>query len=302
MRFAFIVTWIAALAVLPAGCGGAGGGAAKKADGRIAVVTAIAPVGAFVERVGGESVAVTVLVPQGQAAETWQLLPRQMEALDGAAVYFQIGLPFEEALVARLRETAPSVRVADLREGLPLRAAEPCDHGGGDDHGHDHGLGGADPHVWLDPLLVKSMSAVIRRELAQASPGGGEVFAANQAAFAVDLDRLHAKIAEMLAPVRGRVFYVFHPAFGYFADRYGLVMRAVEQGGKAPGARHMNEMAAEIRASGARALFTQPQFSTAEAGALAAQAGAAVVTLDDLAADYAANLESIARALAEALQ
>ena len=279
-------------------CAGCGAPPQAPAGGAVEVVVPIAPVGWMAQRVGGADARVSVLVPPGQSAETWQVLPRQMEDLGRAQVYGFVGLPFEGPLVEKLKSMFPSLVVVDLRAGLTLRAGE-CGHGAAE-HDHDHGA--ADPHVWLDPVLLKTMAATLEAALARAAPGKAAAFAANRKALAAELDALHAKMGERLAPVKGREFFVFHPAFGYLAERYGLTQTAVEYEGKAPGARRLSELAEQIKKGGARAIFVQPQYSTAEAKALAESAGLPLATLDDLAADYPENLLRIAGALAERLQ
>jgi zinc transport system substrate-binding protein len=279
-------------------CGGCGAPPTPAADGVTEVVVPIAPAGWLMERVGGPEVRVSVLVPPGQSAETWQVLPRQMEDLGRAQVYGFVGLPFEAPLVEKLKAVFPELVVVDLRQGITLRA-EACRHG--EEQG-DHAHGAGDPHVWLDPVLLKTMAATAATALTKAAPDKAQNFAANLQSLATELDRLHAQAGEILAPVKGREFFVFHPAFGYLADRYGLKQTAVEYEGKAPGARRLSELAEQIKNGGARAMFIQPQYSTAEAKALAESAGLPLVTLDDLAADYPENLLSIARSLAEHLQ
>ncbi len=264
----------------------------------VAVATAIAPVGAFIGRIAGDAVPVTVLVPEGQAAETWQVLPRQMEAMDRARAYFLIGMPFEETFISRLTRANTALEVVDLREGIPL-----LDMACGEHHdGHDHPHGGADPHLWMDPLHVKTVNAAIERTLARLLPDHAAEFAANRAAFDAELDAAHARVAAALAPHAGRALHVFHPAYGYFCARYGLVQKAVEEEGKSPGPRRLNELAEEMRAGAVRVIFTQPQFAQGEAAALARATGARLVTLDDLNPDYIGNLDRMARVIAESFQ
>ena len=279
-------------------CCGCGAPSKPVENGLTDVMVPIAPVGWLMERVGGRDVRVSVLVPPGQSAETWQVLPRQMEDLGRAKLYGFLGLPFEAPLVEKLKTVFPDLMIVDLREGLKLRTGEDHHDEGGVEHAH----GGADPHVWLDPVLLKTMAATAEAALAKVVPDRAPQFAANRQALASELDRLNAQAGEILAPAHGREFFVFHPAFGYLADRYGLKQTAVEHEGKAPGARRLSELAEQIKKDGVHALFIQPQYSTAEARALAESAGLPLVTLDDLAADYPENLLRIAHALAEHLQ
>lgn len=287
--------------VLLLAMGLSGCGKAPVPDGPpVAVATAIAPVGAFIGRIAGDAVSVTVLVPEGQAAETWQVLPRQMEAMDRARAYFLIGMPFEETFIGGLARTNTALEVVDLRDDIPLLDMACGEHHDGE--GHDHAHGGPDPHIWMDPVLVKTVNAAIERTLARLLPDRAAEFAANRAAFDADLDAAHARVAAALAPHAGRALHVFHPAYGYFCARYGLVQKAVEQEGKSPGPRRLNELAEEMKAGAVRVIFTQPQFAQGEAAALARATGARLVTLDDLDPDYIGNLDHMARAIAESFQ
>jgi zinc transport system substrate-binding protein len=290
--------WVLPAALCVVLCCGCGAPPAPVGNGVTEVVVPIAPVGWMMGRVGGSAVRVSVLVPPGQSAETWQVLPRQMEDLGRARLYGFLGLPFEAPLVEKLKAMFPDLVIADLRQGLTLRTGEEHHDEGGAEHAH----GAADPHVWLDPVLLKTMAATAEAALVRIAPGRASPFAANRQALSLELDTLHAKMGELLGPVKGREFFVFHPAFGYLADRYGLKQTAVEVEGKAPGARRLSELAEKIKNDGARALFIQPQYSTAEAKALAESAGLPLVTLDDLAGDYPENLLRIAHALVEHLR
>lgn len=298
MKLAAVIMLLG-LAVCLAGCGGP---PAPADASRLTVATAIAPVGGFIGRIGGDLVSVTVLVPEGQAAETWQVLPRQMDALGRAGAYFLIGMPFEETFGGKIASANPGIAVVDLREGIPLLDMA-CGHDHeGDDHDHGHAHGGADPHIWMDPLHVKTMNAAVERTLARLLPEGAAEFAANRAALDAELDAAHARAAAALAPHAGRAVHVFHPAYGYFCARYGLEQRAIEQEGKSPGARRLNELAEEMKAGGVRVIFTQPQFAQGEAAVLARATGARLVTLNDLEPDYLGNFDRMVRVIAESFQ
>ena len=84
------------------------------------VFVTILPEAQFVERVGGARVDVQVLVGPGQEPHSYEPTPRQIAALDGARVYFRIGIPLEETLLAKVRATRTDLAVVDLREGIAL--------------------------------------------------------------------------------------------------------------------------------------------------------------------------------------
>ena len=109
-------------------------------------------------------------------------------------------------------------------------------------------------------------------------------------------------LSAQLAPVRGMPLLVYHPAFGHFAAAYGLEQVAVEEGGLSPTPRHLAEILRLVRERNIGTIFAQPQFSESSARAIAREAGLKIVVLDPLARDYAANLESMAAAIAAGLR
>jgi zinc transport system substrate-binding protein len=94
---------------------------------------------------------------------------------------------------------------------------------------------------------------------------------------------------------------VFHPAYGYFTDAYGLEQIAIEENGAAPGLRHLAEVIDRARKQGTKTVFIQPQVSASYAETVAKAIGAKMVTMDPLAEDYIENLRAMARKIASGL-
>jgi zinc transport system substrate-binding protein len=268
----------------------------------VQAVVSILPQADFVAHVGGGHVGVTVLVGPGQSPHTYEPTPEQIHALGRARVFFRIGMPFEETLVPKIRGSFPQLEIVDTRQGVKLRRVEAHLHepeGGGHDHGEE--AGGDDPHIWLDPKRVQIQAGTIADALARVDPAHAADYRRNLAAFSTALDALDARIAAALAPVRGQSFFVYHPAFGYFADAYGLRQVPVELGGKEPAARDVAALVERARRERVRVIFVQPQFSQRSAEVLAREIGGAVVPLDDLPRDYLASLEAMALQIRQAL-
>ncbi len=270
---------------------------------QVQAVVSIAPHKTFVQRIGGDRVDVTVLVEPGQSPATYEPKPRQMTALSNADVYLRIGVPFERSLMPKIQGFTERVRIVDLREGIRLRRLGAAhEHAGEHAHGHEeHASGGEDPHTWLSPKLAMLQAATIYDALARIDPEGEKTYRANLRGFLADLADLHGRLTEALRPVRGKTFLVFHPAWGYFADAYGLEQRAVEFEGKEPSARHLAQIIDRARREDVRVIFVQPQFSQSSARAVAREIGGAVVAIDPLAEDYIANLERVAKQVSSAL-
>ncbi|MBU4261871.1 MAG: zinc ABC transporter substrate-binding protein [Proteobacteria bacterium] len=262
---------------------------------KIPVFVSILPQAFFVEKIGGDRVEVEVLVQPGQNPHTYAPTPRQMTRLAEARVYFRIGVVFENAFIPKIKNSLPHLLIVDTRQGIELEKMT----GHEEDH-RDHGEE-LDPHIWLDPLLVKKQAKIIKDTLVQLDPAGQSLYEKNFTAFSADLDALHARLTKALAPLRGKSFFVFHPAFGYFAKAYGLKQIAVETGGNSPSARHLAGLIESAQKNGVRVLFVQPQFSQKSAETVARAINGAVVALDPLARDYFTNMTSIAQALEKAL-
>lgn len=278
----------------------------RPASATLRVFVSILPQAYFVERVGGDHVTVDVLIGPGQSPTTYAPTPQQMARLGEAQVYFRIGVPFEDSLLKRISTVSKPLRVVDLRDGVQLREMEdPHEH---DSHATDAGDGRergggprSDPHVWLDPMRVKIMARTICEEFGRLDPAHAPVFSSNLEAFGEQLEAADRRIAKILAPFRGRRFYVFHPSYGYFAERYGLQQVAVETGGKQPSARELGATIEKARTDGVKVIFIQPQFSKSAAEAVAGAVGGTVEPLDPLARDYVANLGAMAARIAAAL-
>jgi zinc transport system substrate-binding protein len=268
------------------------------------VFVSVLPQETFVARVGGDHVRVRALTRPGQSPETFEPTPQMVTALSRADLFVGTGMPFEKAWIGRLRAANPNMRVLDAREGIDLLPLD--DHGHDHDHDHDGQDQGrdeymaGDPHIWTSPLLVARISAKIRDTLAELDPANAGDYARNQAAFAAELVALDQEIRTQLKELPNRKFLVFHPAWGYFANAYGLTQVTIEKGGKEPGARSLAGLIDEARRDQIRAVFVQPQSDPRFAAEVARAIGGQVIAIDPLASDYVTNLREVARQIAAA--
>lgn len=254
----------------------------------IEVFVSVLPQKLFVERIGGDRVHVRVMVNKGYNPATYQPTTRQIAELANADLYVRTGIPFEESWMPRISAANSRMKILDLRDGISLLSLA-HEHG---DHNHD-----LDPHVWTDPLLVKEHIVRLRDVLSEVRPDLAGEFSANQVAFAEELDLLHQDINRKLKGSKGKAFFVFHPAWGYLAKRYGLQQIAAEYEGKEPTARQMALMIEQAKAAQASVIFVQPQFSMKTARVLANEIGARVEEADPLAENYIETMRKFATRL-----
>jgi len=238
----------------------------------------------------GDRVIIDVLLPPGSSPATFDPSPRQMAELADAIALLTIGVPFERAIVPRIAEQNPGLVIVDTASGIEKREMSPVG-------GHQH-HSAFDPHVWLDPMRMKTISMTTARALQELLPSSHDVIEERLEKAMRVLNMVDERISEVLAGFAGREILVFHPAYGYFTDRYGLSQVAIEVEGKAPTGRQLASVIDRFGEQGVPAIFVQPQFSKASADRMAAALGTRVVELDPLARNYTSNLEEMARRIA----
>jgi zinc transport system substrate-binding protein len=247
----------------------------------IKAIVGIAPLQYAVERVGGNLVEVTPLVSSSQDPETYEPTPKQLKIISHADFYYEMGLPFEEILLAKIKKYNPSLHVVDLRKRVKFRDLE----------------GAPDPHIWTSPLVFQQMADKIYQSLVTFDPADKPVFNKNYSALTHDLMELNKNIHALLDTMPNKHVLVFHPAWGYFFDNYGLTQLAIETEGKERGPQDFAKTLDAIKTAKIKTIFIQPQFSKTQAEAVARQLNLKVAVIDPFAHDYIANLLLVAKTI-----
>jgi zinc transport system substrate-binding protein len=245
--------------------------------------------GDFLEKLGGERVEVTVLIPPGASPHVYEPSPAAVAQASRARVLAYVGAgldPWVERLLARRGEGGP--QVVQATAGIPLLAEVP--HPDHDQHpgpepergGHRHDQG--NPHIWLDPVIARDICRRLAAALMAADPEHLELYEANLARYLAELEALHQEIIAATATFRIREFVSFHPAFSYFARRYGLKEVGVIEAapGREPTPGLLRKLINNIRKFQVQAVFAEPQLSPRAAEVLAREAGVKVLILDPL--------------------
>jgi len=270
---------------------------AKSGDApTVTVAVSVLPQAWLVNEIGGDHVRVITLVGAGESPHSYQPSDRQVSEVMRADIFFQIGIPLETGRWFQAIASSKRVKIVDQRKGIELREMNAHSH-----HDHDAGHGdasGKDPHIWLDPKLLKRQARTVADALTEVDPNRAELYASRLQAVLEKLDKLDETIRAILAPHRGRAMFVFHPAWGYFCDAYDLRQVAVEIEGKEPTDYELTELHRLARRDGIRVVFVQPQITGRAARAIADTIGGRVEIADPLAGDVAENLMRLARAVA----
>lgn len=267
------------------------------------VFVSILPQQYFVERIGGDQVRVRVMVKPGQSPETFEPSPRLMAQYSSADVYFTIGLPFEQVWIKRLASLNAGISVVNTRpeQQQLLQASHQHEHASEHNHEYKKQNQRWDPHTWLSPVLAIEQARIINLELSRLMPDKKAVFENNFKQLLQQLKDLDQTIAEHFAHTNKHEFLTFHPAFSYFAHRYGLIQRAIEIDGKEPSAK---QIARQITALGDKkvpAVLIEQQFNTVIAKTIARSLNAQLLSIDPLAYDYIKNMQDIADKVSRSL-
>ncbi|MBE6389546.1 MAG: ABC transporter substrate-binding protein [Lentisphaerae bacterium] len=282
----FSVTALVMLA-FAAGC------SKQKSDNRLKVACGIPPVSGIVEFIGGDRVNTICVLPQGRTPHDFTPRNDTIRETSGAAIFFTTGMPFENKIAGFLKNRAA---VCDVSRDINRIAF----HDGGDhDHRHHDGCthDDHDPHVWLSPENAIIIAGNIKKDLTEHDPEGKEYYQKNFDLFKEKMILLNRDISQKLSPFAGQTFFVYHPAFGYFAHAYKLKQRAIELNGREASPAQLAAIIREAKLAGVSTVFVQEQFNPRSAEALARQINGRVASLDPLAKDLPGNLRKTADAI-----
>jgi len=260
----------------------------SKNGGKSVVAVSIVPEATFVQAVCGELADVVTMIPPGSSPESYEPTPQEMEKFSKADVYFAIGVPTEEANIMPSTKDMNVVKLQDkVAEVYPDRTFE-----GGE----------RDPHIWLSPKRAKVMVQTIADEMSKIDADNKDTYQKNAQDYIAQLDQLDQDIIAALEDVKNKSFIVYHPAFRYLGDDYGLTMVALEEEGKESTPQHLQEVIDYAKEQNIKVIFYQEEIDSSQSKAFAEELGGKTIQLAPLSPDYIDNLEKMAHTIAEVMQ
>ncbi len=236
-------------------------------DGALKIVTSTTILADLARQIGGERVDVTSLLPPNADPHDYEPSPDDVIAIEDAGLVILHGLQLDtwvDPLVDAAQTNVPVIVATDGIETI-----------GSDDDGFSQG----DPHVWFDPMRVKTMVANIETALASVDPDGAALYQQRLDAYDASLDQLDKAIQERIdiIPEKRRVLVTNHDALEYYANRYGLkIVGTVIPGLDSrtePSAKEIASLIDEIQKAGVTVIFVENTVSPALADSLASDAG-----------------------------
>lgn len=280
------------------------------------VTVSILPQKYFVEKIAKDKIDINVMVKPGFSPATYEPKTSQMRKLAKSEVYFAIGVPFEKVWLEKFKNANSNMKIVDTAKGIEkIQMAkhehheEEHDHDAHheEEHGHDahheeehdhdvhHEHAGLDPHIWLDPILVKTQAKNIYKTLIQIDEKNKNFYKVNYEEFIKELDELYLQLKTVLKPVKGKAFMVFHPSWGYFAKRFDLEQIAVEVQGKEPKPNQLVELINEAKEHNIKVVFVAPQFSQKSAKVIASNIKGDAVVMNPLEENLKTSLLNTAK-------
>ncbi len=272
---------------------------ATESEEEMRVVVTIVPQAEFVEKLGGDRVLVTVLVPPGASPHTYEPTPSQMKEVAKAKMYAKVGsgIEFELVWMDKIVETNPNMLIVDCSYGIQLIDMTKSDK----QEGKDHQRVGKDPHIWLSPRNAIVMVENIYEGLVEIDPDNKEYYTKNKNVYVTALEDLDVELSEIFSGLTTKKFMVYHPAWGYLAHDYSLEQIPIEEAGKAPTPEGLTRLVDQAREHDIKLIFATPEFESKTAETVADEIGGNVILVSPLAEDYINNLTKISEEMTKRL-
>lgn len=229
---------------------------------KLQIVSTIYPMSTIVSAVGGDRVEVKTIIPPGRSPHDYELRPSDIKKINAAQLIVVVGAHLDDWLEKALKRT--NVPTFVFTEGIKLRKGN--------------------PHVWLDPLLVKERIPPLVVLLSQLDPQGASFYSKNGHRFAKKLEETTEQIQNILKHISCHYYMAQHDAWLYFGHRFGLTCLGVVEKvpGKEPGPRRLSSLVNLARSHSPILLFSERGENPRVMEVLARDANGILVQLDPL--------------------
>ena len=281
------------------------------------IVTTIPPIYSYTSYLTSDTdVNITNIVPPNTSVHTFALTPAVRKSLANADLIIINGQELEYFLEDVLIEYKD--KVIDTSSNIDLIAFEEDshedeyhgeeseehhdedhedeEHSEGDDHDEndkheEHHHGAFDPHIWLNPNNALLQAKTIYQALINLQPKNQALYNQNLKNFEKEIQILDASIKADLRAVNIKPYIVFHNAYGYLEEAYGIKANASfeEFPGKEPSATYLKELIQTIQKENIEIIFTEPQFSPKLVTTISQDYDLKVATLDPLGSELSSD-------------
>lgn len=259
------------------------------------VVVTILPQAEFIEKIAGDKVSITTMVPPGASPHTYEPRPSQMIEVAEAEMFAKVGtgLDFELVWMPKIIETNPNILIVNSSEGIHL-----IEMGA---HDNEYQLGGKDPHVWLSPKKAIIMVENLYEGLVKIDPDNKEYYTKNKDVYINSLKELDSTIMQTFSGLKTKKFMVYHDSWGYLAYDYGLEQIPIQKEGKEPTPEGIATLIDQARENNITIIFASPEFEIQTAKTISEEIDGTVILISPLAKDYIENLKRMSDEISKSL-
>ena len=263
---------------------------------RVVSVT-ILPQKFFAEQIAGERFVVNCVVPENGNPEAYDPSPRQLADVEQSEAYLKVGLlGFEIAWMERLAQNNPDMKIFDTSQGIDMIEST---HSHKHHNGVVHTSSVADPHVWCSPKNALIMAHNIYCALVELDAPGRDYYTTRYEQLVQRIDSVDRVMTQLLKPVEGKAFAIYHPSLSYLARDYGLQQLCIENMGKESSAFAMRNIVDEAREKGVEVVFIQAEFNPRQVDTFAQELNARSIEINPLNYDWINEMTTIAYAIAQ---
>ncbi|HDM8138385.1 TPA: zinc ABC transporter substrate-binding protein ZnuA [Vibrio harveyi] len=226
----------------------------------VTVLTSIKPIQMITTELTEGVTAPDVLLQNNASPHDYALRPSDVQKVAAVDLVIWYGHDLEPFLEKVVTDRGNTLTLSQI-PGLSLR--EFGSEHSHDHDGHDHGT--HDPHFWLGVETVQQVANAIAHKLAEVDPVHADTYANNLKKFEVKLNATDSEIKQQLAPVKDKGYFVFHDAYGYFEERYGLNQMGhfTVSPDRKPGAKTLIRIRKTLGTGDVACVFSEPQFTPA---------------------------------------
>lgn len=236
---------------------------------KLRVAATIYPLYALARQVAGSSADVALIVPPGASDENFQVSPTDVGQMSGVSAIFSIGHGLD-AFALQVQNAIPQSKVVVVDRNIAIRKNTANKEGP------------TDPHYWLDFENARKIADTIAASLGAYDHDNAQAYAKNAEKLKSELSIEEAKLKKILAPYEGAALLVFHDAWYYFADAFGLSVAGVFKPSAAnePSPRYLAGLEKIVNEKNISTLFTEPQISSAAVDGFVEENNLATAELD----------------------
>jgi ABC-type Zn uptake system ZnuABC Zn-binding protein ZnuA len=246
---------------------------AESPDGRLSVVTTVAPITSIVANIAGDRARITGVVPEGTNSHTFEPPPQVSKVMERADVVFVNGLQLEEPTFELAEQNAPDDAVIVKLGDEVLPESEYLF-----DFSFPEEDGKPNPHLWTDPTYAAKYADVVKDTLVDRDPDNADYYEANHEAFVAKVDALSDALRadQETIPAGGRQLLTYHDAYAYFAQTYDWeVVGAVQPSNfEDPQPREIARIIDQVRERQVPVIFGSEVFPSQVLEQIAAETGA----------------------------